>query len=161
MTSSDFPALTSPVAVLRTLSAADPMGNPSGTITVSRRNPVTALNVVTADAVTVTGAPETGVNVTSLLAAAALSPVPVIETATDDDAPIGLTADSVPARAPSTTNTALSAAQTSRKEGVRSRCSEAQRNNLNGCLTARGRYASRSRSGRGRATRSLGLPRPA
>ena len=91
--------LTSPVGLLRTLSAAVPIGKPFGTTTVSRRKPVAALNVVTAVAVTVTGAPETGVNVTSLLDALALKPVPVIEIATDEDAPIGLTLKSVPARA--------------------------------------------------------------
>ena len=50
-TSSDLPALVSPLAALRTLSAAVPIGNPAGTVTVRRRSPVAALSVVIAEAV--------------------------------------------------------------------------------------------------------------
>src|SRR5262249_46269937 len=92
--------LTSPDCLLRTLSATGPIGKPFGTVTVSWRKPVAAFSVVTVAAVTVTGAAETGVNVTSLLEALVLKPVPVIEIATDEDAPAGLNAESVPACAP-------------------------------------------------------------
>ena len=127
ITSSDFPPLTSPVCLLRTLSAAVPIGKPFGTTTVSRRKPVAALNVVTAVAVTVTGAPESGVNMTSLLDALALKPVPVIEIETDEDAPIGLTFESVPA-ATSTATARLRAAKIGTKERVGSSDSKGQYN---------------------------------
>jgi hypothetical protein len=96
MTSSDLPALVSPVTVFWTRSAAVPIGNPAGTVTVTRRKPVAALSVVIAVAVALTAAPVDGVNVTTLLPAVALNPVPVIETATDGDAPMGLTDARVP-----------------------------------------------------------------
>jgi hypothetical protein len=128
ITSSDFPLLTSPVCLLRTLSAAVPIGKPFGTTTVSRRKPVVALNVVTAVAVTVTGAPDTGVNVTSLLDAVALKPVPVIEIATEEDAPMGFTPASVPARTTSTATARLRAAKIGTRERVGSKDSKGQYN---------------------------------
>ncbi len=102
MMSSDFPVLISPVALFRTLSAAAPTGNPAGTVTVSRRKPVAALSVAIALATAVTEGPDAGVKVTSLLDAVVLKPVPVTETATDGEAPMGLTVESVPASASST-----------------------------------------------------------
>ena len=106
-TSSDFPVLAAPVTLLTTLSAVVPTGSPVGTVTVRRRRPVAALSVVTAEAVADTGGPDAGVKVTALFAAAASNPVPVTEIATDDDAPIGLTVDSVPLRATGTPRAAL------------------------------------------------------
>jgi hypothetical protein len=63
---------------------------------------VAALSVVTAVAATVTDGPDADVKVTWLLDAAVLKPVPVTEIATDGDAPMGLTVESVPAWASST-----------------------------------------------------------
>ena len=92
MTSSDFPVLASPVGLLRTLSAAVPIGRPAGTVTVRRRKSRgRAQRRHCAGRGGRPHAPDAGVNVTSLLAAVALKPVPVIEIATDGDAPIGLT----------------------------------------------------------------------
>ncbi len=96
MISSDLPALVSPVAVLTTRSAAVPTGSPAGTATVRRRKPVATLSVATAVAVALMAGPDGGVNVTTLFAAVALKPVPVIETVTDGDAPMGLTVARVP-----------------------------------------------------------------
>jgi hypothetical protein len=76
-TSSDFPVLASPVALLRTRRAVVPTGSPTGTFTVRRRKPVAVSRVVTAVAVAVASAPDAWVNVTSLLDAVVLKPVPV------------------------------------------------------------------------------------
>jgi len=138
ITSTDFPALVSPVALFKTLSVVVPTGSPKGTATVSRRKPVAALSVVTAVAVAVTGGPDAGVKVTSLLDAVALKPVPVIEIATDGDAPIGVNDARLPPQALPTPTIRLRTATAGRKKRVESNNSEAQRNNLDGCFTAGG-----------------------
>jgi hypothetical protein len=92
----DLPALVSPVAVLRTLKVAVPIGSPAGTKTVRRRRPVAVLNVVTTVGVALAAAPLAAVNVTTFPAAVVLKPVPVSETATEGEAPMGLTLASVP-----------------------------------------------------------------
>jgi hypothetical protein len=97
MISTDRPSLTSPVVLFRTRNAAVPTGRPAGTMSVRRRRPVAASNVVTVAALAIADVPENAVKVTSLLDAVVLNPVPVMASDTLADAPIGVTADSVPA----------------------------------------------------------------